>query len=71
MCLIAYRGDKQGFCILQSWGRNTPSGPLALGQPDCSFWADWDTVDRMLSGKDSYAISAFDGFPVRTLNWLI
>ncbi len=71
MCLIGYRADRRWFCILQSWGQNTPSGPTTLGQPDCSFWADWDVVDRMLREGDSFAVSQFDGFPSQRLDWLI
>ncbi len=71
MCLIGYRADKRWFCILQSWGQNVPSGPTSLNQPDCSFWADWDVVDRMLRQEDSFAVSQFDGFPSQKLDWLI
>jgi hypothetical protein len=69
MCIVAYRADKRGFLIVQSWGQNTPDGPCVLGQPDNSFWAEWATVDRMLKEKDSFAVSAFDGFPARTIPW--
>lgn len=70
MLLIGYRGDKKWFCILQSWGKNTPSGPTALGQPDCSFWAEWDAVDHMLKQEDSFAASNFDGYPSRDIPWI-
>lgn len=67
MLIEGYRKDKRWFCIRQSWGANVPSGPTTLDQPDCSFWADWDTVNKMLRGGDSFAISGYNGFPARKL----
>jgi hypothetical protein len=67
----AYDDEKRRFCIEQSWGQNTPSGPLYKGQPDNSFWADWDTCDRMLREEDSFALAKFSGFAARELNWII
>jgi hypothetical protein len=71
MCLSGFRADKNWFCIDQSWGQNTPSGPTTLGQPDNSFWADWSVVDSMLRQGDSFAISAYDGFPAAKFHWFI
>lgn len=72
MMVCAVRNDKRpGACIYQSWGPNVPSGPLSLDQPDNSFWADRKVVERILSQRDSYALSAFAGYPGRPLpgNW--
>jgi hypothetical protein len=72
MCFIAVRrGGRPGLCCLQSWGVNTPTGPLDLEQPDNSFWVDFDVADRMLRMEDSFAASAFDGYPDRRaeLTW--
>lgn len=72
MLICAVRADERpGACIFQSWGANVPSGSLSLDQPNNSFWADRQTVSRMLSARDSFALSSFDGYPGRPLpsNW--
>ncbi len=71
MAILGYRADKDAFCIIQSWGNNTPDGPCTLGQPDYSFWVTSATINKMLKEGDSFALSAFNGFPARELNWLI
>jgi hypothetical protein len=73
MCFIgATSGPRAGLCCLQSWGPSTPSGPIGLGDhPACAFWIDAEVADRMLSQGDSWALSAFDGFPARNLDWMI
>ncbi len=64
MLIVGVRaGDRPGACIFQSWGPNTPTGPLALDQPPNSFWADRDVVADMLGMQDSWALSQFDGYP--------
>ncbi len=36
----------------------------------CSFWIDAEVIDRMLSGRDSYAYAGFSGFePTRIPDW--
>ena len=62
MLFVAVRFDRPGLCCSQSWGENTPNGPLALEQPDNTFWVDEKTVTRMLSQRDSFAGSPFDGY---------
>lgn len=62
MLFMAVRWDRPGLCCSQSWGANTPDGPLAMEQPDNSFWVDASTVDRMLRQKDSFTGSNFDGY---------
>ena len=61
------RGKRPGACLFQSWGSNTPDGPLALDQPPNSFWADRDVIAAMLALKDSWSISHFDGYPEQDL----
>ena len=64
MLIVGVRaGDRPGACIFQSWGSQVPTGPLALDQPPNSFWADRDVVADMLSMRDSFALSGFDGYP--------
>jgi hypothetical protein len=67
MLIVGTRTDRPGACIFQSWGSDVPSGPLALDQPPNSFWADRDTVSRMLSMQDSWALSNFVGYPGQVL----
>lgn len=62
MLFMAYRSDKPGLCCSQSWGGMVPDGPLALEQPDNTFWVDPNTVNRMLKQGDSFAGSPFDGY---------
>jgi hypothetical protein len=73
MCFIgAVGGRRPGLCCLQSWGPRTPGGPIGIGDhPGCAFWVDADMADRMLRQRDSWALSAFDGFPGRRLDWVI
>jgi len=69
MCFIAVRYDKPGLLCLNSWGPDWIKGPkFPSDQPDGSFWVSVNTVNRMLSGKDSFAVSAVDGFPFRPLD---
>lgn len=68
MLIVGVRNDATpGACIFQSWGPEMPSGPLSLDQPTNSFWADRRTVASMLAMQDSWALSAFDGYPGRDL----
>jgi hypothetical protein len=56
------RDGKTHYCIDQSWGSKTPSGPLADGQPPFSFWIDGSVLERMLGAGDSFAFDKFGGF---------
>lgn len=82
MCFIGVRYDREGLLCLNSWGPNwvkgpkwptgegydpnSPRGPPAA-QPDGSFWVERSVVDRMLRGRDSFAVSNYQGFPARKL----
>jgi hypothetical protein len=67
MFIAGVRFDREGACILQSWGPQTPSGPRGLDQPTFSFWVDRPVVERMLAEKDSWAISRAPDFIRRAL----
>lgn len=67
MLICGIRTDKPGALIFQSWGPNVPDGPLALDQPDNSFWAERRVVERMLSLGDSWALSKSPYFVERPL----
>lgn len=65
---VMYVGTSDECAIIcQSWGPNVPDGPTANGMPDFSFGARKSIVSEMLSGQDSYALSAFDGYPSQPL----
>jgi hypothetical protein len=74
MTFISVRFDRPGLLCLNSWG-NYVSGPKwPSDQPDGSFWVDAATATRMLSGRDSFAVSGYEGFPFRDLqngDWVI
>lgn len=72
-CMVwtGYRDDRRQFLVEQSWGQNTPSGPLGdLDIPDNAFWIDWDVAARMLREQDSFALSQFLGYPAQLLDWV-
>lgn len=60
---------RPGLLCLNSWGPHWISGPKRHGQPDGSFWVDADTVDSMLRGGDSFAVSNYVGFPAQKINY--
>jgi len=64
MCIIGVDDTKRpGACIMNSWGSKWVSGPTRYGQPEGSFWADADVVEKMLGQGDSFALSSYLGFP--------
>lgn len=72
MLFCGVRFDRPGLLCMNSWG-NSNSGPrYPQNMPDqiaaCTFWVDADVANRMLRGRDSYAISGYEGFPPRRLD---
>lgn len=72
MLFCGVRFDRPGLLCMNSWG-NSNSGPrYPESMPDsiaaCTFWVDASTADKMLRGRDSYAISGYEGFPPRRLD---
>lgn len=79
MAIIGKRGGRRpGALIWNSWGNKAHAGPHYSGIPSrpdemapefrgSTFWADAEVVDRMLAGRDSFALSGYEGFPARTL----
>lgn len=65
MLFIGYDDEyrRPGGLCLNSWGEDWIYGPTRGPQPAGSFWIDADTVDSMLRQGDSFAFSAFRGFP--------
>ncbi len=67
MVIAGMRVDRPGACILQSWGPDSPSGPIALDQPSFSFWADRSVIESILAEGDSWALSKAPAFVQRDL----
>lgn len=65
MFIAGLRFDRPGALVVQSWGPDTPSGPLALDQPTFSFWSDQQAIVRILGEGDSWAISKTPAFVKR------
>lgn len=63
MCFIGYDPEpKPCFYCLNSWGPNA-HGKCPDDAPPGGFWVDSATVQRMVQAGDSFAFSAFKGFP--------
>jgi hypothetical protein len=71
MCLAGYdeTTSKPGGLIQNSWGPDWISGPKRFDQPEGSFWATPQEIERMLQDwDDCFAISSYLGHPERTIN---
>lgn len=65
-------GGKEYGHIENSWGPNAHTGPVGPGDPNIGgFWADAQTIARMLGQDDSWAFASVQGWPARQLRWLI
>lgn len=62
---------KRPGCLCDnSWGDDWITGPKRLEQPNGSFWIDAQIIHAMVSrNQDSYAISGYQGFPKRDLDF--
>lgn len=73
MAIIAYRGKKsgrRGFLIWNSWGDKWNGGPIwPNDMPWGSFWCDWEVMQSMLRGRDTFAYSNYDGFKRQKIDW--
>lgn len=56
---VAENGEK-GFTYDQSWGDDTPGGPLVPGCPGNCFLTPWDEEDRLARRDERDVIFAFD-----------
>lgn len=72
MLFCGVRFDRPGLLCFNSWGKSNsgPRYPVDMPQAaaDCSFWVDASTADRMLRGRDSYAMASYEGFAPRKLD---
>ena len=55
-----------GFLVQNSWGAWNGGGK-SYGQPNGSFWVDYDIAGKMLGDHGSWVFSDVDGFPPRKL----
>lgn len=71
MAIIAVRGgSRPGAYILNSWGDQAHTGGVYPDDmPVAGFWADPQTINRMVAQGDSFALSDAVGFPARRLPW--
>jgi hypothetical protein len=54
---------RPGCVCFNSWGYDWVYGPTRHDQPSGTFWVDAETVDAMLRQGDSFALSAYMGYP--------
>ncbi len=54
---------RPGALCFNSWGTSWIKGQTRGPQPEGTFWIDAGTVDAMLRQGDSFAYSAYVGFP--------
>jgi hypothetical protein len=69
MFLAGVRYDRPGGCIINQWPAGAFDGPLALNQPKNSFWVDEKWINQMLSQRDSWTLSGYQGYPLRPLTY--
>lgn len=62
MFVSADRTDCPDFLVHQSWGQDVPTGPVASGQPDWTFWISPTEMAAILVESDSWALSGSKGF---------
>jgi len=55
--------SRPGALCFNSWGVDWINGPTRGKQPLGTFWVDASTVNSMLKQGDSFALSAYQGFP--------
>lgn len=67
MAFTSVRYDRRGLLCQNSWGAFNSGPKWPEDQPDGSFWVEESVVNRMLSGRDSFAVSGYEGFPYRNL----
>jgi hypothetical protein len=65
------RASRKGALCFNSWGSKWVYGPTRHNQPTGTFWIDKSTVDSMLRQRDSFALSAYVGYPRVTIPYII
>lgn len=68
--VVVLPSGQRGLGCGQSWGQNTPSGPLLLNCPDYVFGVEESVVNRMLGQRDSFTVNDVDGWDDDTIPWI-
>lgn len=69
-CMLFIAEAENMLLCAQSWGPNTPDGPIYLEQPSNTFWVEADVADYMLKQNDSFAPSDFDAYQIEDfISW--
>lgn len=75
MCLSGYTRLATGREVGRldnSWGPDAHTGPVGPGEPGPEgFYADSDVIHSMLAKGDAWIFATVQGFPRRTIPWLI
>jgi hypothetical protein len=68
------KNPRDGGLVLNSWGpRSVGGGKWPADQPDGSFWATREDIEKILAQGDSWAIGSVDGWKWRDIHhgeWL-
>lgn len=65
MCAFGVRFDREGVLIANSWGSNwidQSGGKYPSDMPPGCFWCDRRVWERMIAGRDTYAVATVKGF---------
>ena len=63
LCGIDDNSKRNGGLIANSWGRNwLKIRKRKLNQPDGTFWADAEIIDKIMRNGDCWSISDFSGY---------
>lgn len=70
-CVIGYdgTGSEPMFCILNSWGPLAGGKSPIDGSPPGSYWISERDMEFIAKQNDCYAISNFDGFKARDIDF--
>lgn len=63
--------SRPGGLIDNSWGPRWVLGPRRHNQPLGSFWVEADVIDSMCRKGEAVAISGFDDFPEKQLDYMM
>lgn len=58
------------YRVGNNWGPDAHS-PAVDGSPNGGYWVRKSVMQRMCGGQEVFALSAFEGFPARELDWAI
>ena len=69
----AYRSEKEtgreGYLVINSWGKNWISGPRFKDQPYGSFYITAEELKFLIDQKDFYIVTNYAGFEKTGIDW--